>query len=45
MGGGTYWKELLERIHDIRASEKVMYWQVLDLYATCLDYNATCSKR
>ena len=41
MGGGVYWKELLERIHDIRASEKVMYRQVLDLYATSLDYDAT----
>jgi len=41
MGGGIYWKELLERIRDIRASEKVMYRQVLDLYATSLDYNAT----
>lgn len=41
MGGGMYWKELLERIRDIRASEKVMYRQVLDLYATSLDYNAT----
>jgi hypothetical protein len=41
MGGGVYWKELLERIRDIRASEKVMYRQVLDLYATSLDYNAT----
>jgi len=41
MGGGTYWKELLERIRDIRASEKVMYRQVLDLYATSLDYNAS----
>jgi hypothetical protein len=41
MGGGLYWKELLERIRDIRASEKVMYRQVLDLYATSLDYNAT----
>jgi hypothetical protein len=40
MGGGVYWKELLERIRDIRASEKVMYRQVLDLYATSLDYNA-----
>jgi hypothetical protein len=39
MGGGMYWKELLERIRDIRASEKVMYRQVLDLYATNLDYN------
>jgi len=41
MGGGVYWKELLERIRDIRASEKVMYCQVLDLYATSLDYNAS----
>ena len=41
MGGGLYWKELLERIRDIRASEKVMYRQVLDLYATSLDYNST----
>jgi hypothetical protein len=41
MGGGLYWKELLERIRDIRASEKVMYRQVLDLYATSLDYDAS----
>lgn len=41
MGGGRYWKELLERIRDIRASEKVMYRQILDLYATSLDYDAT----
>ena len=41
MGGGLYWKELLERIRDIRASEKVMYRQILDLYATSLDYNPT----
>ncbi|MDR2893826.1 MAG: virulence RhuM family protein [Deltaproteobacteria bacterium] len=41
MGGGNYWKELLERIRDIRASEKVMYRQVLDLYATSLDYDAS----
>ena len=41
MGVGVYWKELLERIRDIRASEKVMYRQILDLYATSLDYNAT----
>jgi len=40
MGGGLYWKELLDRIRDIRTSEKVMYRQVLDLYATSLDYNA-----
>lgn len=41
MGGGLYWKELLERIRDIRASEKVMYRQVLGLYATSPDYNST----
>ena len=41
MGGGLYWKELLERIRDIRTSEKVMYRQILDLYATSLDYDAT----
>jgi len=34
LGGGNYWKELLGRIRDIRSSEKVMYRQVLDLYAT-----------
>lgn len=39
LGGGSYWKELLARIRDIRASEKVMYRQVLDLYATSVDYN------
>lgn len=38
-GGGNYWKELLVRIKDIRSSEKVMYRQVLDLYATAVDYN------
>ena len=38
-GGGDYWKELLDRIRDIRSSEKVMYRQVLDLYATSLDYD------
>ncbi len=38
-GGGGYWKELLERIRDIRSSEKVMYRQVLDLYATSIDYD------
>lgn len=38
-GGGAYWKELLDRIRDIRSSEKVMYRQVLDLYATSGDYN------
>ncbi len=39
LGGGNYWKELLDRIRDIRSSEKVMYRQVLDLYATASDYN------
>ena len=39
LGGAKYWKELLERIRDIRSSEKVMYRQVLDLYATASDYN------
>ncbi|MCI6919110.1 MAG: virulence RhuM family protein [Lachnospiraceae bacterium] len=38
-GGGNYWKELLDRIKDIRSSEKVLYRQVLDLYATSVDYN------
>jgi hypothetical protein len=39
LGGGSYWKELLERIRDIRSSEKVLYRQVLDLYATSPDYD------
>ena len=39
MGGGSYWKELLDRIRDIRSSEKVLYRQVLDLYATSIDYD------
>ena len=38
-GGGDYWYELLERIRDIRSSEKALYRQVLDLYATSIDYN------
>lgn len=38
-GGGNYWKELLDRIRDIRSSEKVLYRQVLDLFATSQDYN------
>lgn len=37
--GGNYWKELLDRIRDIRSSEKVLYRQVLDLYATSVDYD------
>ena len=46
-GGGSYWKELLERIRDIRSSEKVLYRQVLDLYATSVDYdpNSEASKQ
>jgi hypothetical protein len=43
-GGGKYWKELLARIKDIRSSEKVLYRQVLDLYATAVDYNPKDSK-
>jgi len=39
LGGGGYWKELIERIRDIRSSEKVFYRQVLDIYATSIDYN------
>lgn len=39
LGGGGYWKELLERIRDIRASEKVFYRQILDIYATSMDYD------
>ncbi|MBO5311025.1 MAG: virulence RhuM family protein [Bacteroidales bacterium] len=39
LGGGNYWKELLERIRDIRASEKVLYRQVLEIYATSIDYD------
>lgn len=39
LGGGTYWRELLDRIRDIRSSEKVLYRQVLDLYATSVDYD------
>lgn len=43
-GGGNYWKELLARIKDIRSSEKMLYRQVLDLYATAIDYNPKDSK-
>ena len=39
IGGGNYWKELLDRIRDIRSSEKVLCRQVLDLYATSMDYD------
>ena len=38
-GGGGYWQEILERIRDIRSSEKVFYRQILDIYATSTDYN------
>lgn len=38
-GGGGYFRELLERIRDIRASEKVFYRQVLEIYATSIDYD------
>ena len=43
-GGGNYWKELLARIKDIRSSEKVLYRQVLDLYATAVDYDPKDNK-
>ncbi|MDE3277927.1 MAG: virulence RhuM family protein [Spirochaetota bacterium] len=39
MGGGKYWQELLARIRDIRTSEKVFYRQILDIYATSVDYD------
>lgn len=39
LGGGGYWKELLQRIRDIRVSEKVFYRQLLDIYATSIDYD------
>jgi len=44
LGGGNYWKELLDEIRDIRSSEKVLYRQVLDLYATSIDYNAEATE-
>lgn len=43
-GGGGYWKELLERIRDIRSSEKVFYRQILDIYATSMDYNSNAEE-
>lgn len=43
-GGGNYWQELLARIKDIRSSEKVLYRQVLDLYATAVDYDSKDAK-
>jgi len=39
LGGGSYWRELLDRIRDIRSSEKLIYRQVLDLYALSIDYD------
>lgn len=39
-GGGKYWYELLDRIRDIRSSEKIFYRQILDIYATSIDYDA-----
>lgn len=44
LGATNYWKELLDRIRDIRSSEKVMYRQVLDLYATAIDYNPSSNE-
>jgi len=44
LGGGNHWKELLNRIRDIRSSEKVMYRQVLELYATATDYDPKSEK-
>jgi len=44
LGGGNYWRELLDRIRDIRSSEKVLYRQVLDIYATSADYNPKSSE-
>lgn len=38
-GGGDYFKELLDRIRDIRSSERVFYRQILDIYATSIDYD------
>lgn len=43
LGGGSYWKELLDRIRDIRATEKVLYRQVLEIYATSIDYDPRAS--
>lgn len=44
LGGGDYWKELLDEIRDIRSSEKVLYRQVLDLYATSTDYTPSANE-
>ena len=39
LGGGNYWKELLDEIRDMQSSEKVLYSQILDLYVTVIDYD------
>lgn len=44
LGSGRYFKELLERIRDIRASEEVFYRQILEIYATSIDYNSTAEE-
>ncbi|RRJ85622.1 cell filamentation protein Fic [Gulosibacter macacae] len=44
LGGGTYWRELLDRIRDIRSSEKVLYRQVLELYTTSIDYDVDAAE-
>jgi hypothetical protein len=43
-GGGRYWKELLARIRDIRSSERVFYRQILEIYATSMDYNPNAAE-
>ncbi|MFZ1720687.1 MAG: virulence RhuM family protein [Candidatus Moraniibacteriota bacterium] len=43
LGGGGYWKELLARIRDIRSSEKIFYRQILDIYATSIDYDSSAN--
>lgn len=43
-GGGNYFDELLERIRDIRSSEKVFWRKVLDIYATSVDYSASAEE-
>ena len=44
VGGGGYWQELLTRVRDIRSSEKVFYRQILDIYATSLDYDKNAAE-
>ncbi|MBQ9044094.1 MAG: virulence RhuM family protein [Eggerthellaceae bacterium] len=43
-GDSNYWRELLDRIRDIRSSEKMLYRQVLDLYATAVDYDPSAEE-